>query len=239
MTGRGNVRGMRHVWSLLAGIVAAPVAWLLLATGQHRAGTTAAAWEATDTFNTADLLGPAAVLAVAGVLLGLLGTLRWSPAGPIAAGLVLVLPTAFMFADPFRTLDTISGPEGWRLLGQDFMPRLPVQNGTLLVLGALLLMAAFSAQRWRRWPASPGPATPAAGDPVPAGTRESAPTTPMTDDQILAEARRYEPASEQPAGGSADEPAGESPDEPAGESPDEPPGGSSDPDSSRDSSRDS
>jgi hypothetical protein len=228
---------MRHLWSLLAGVGAAPVAWLLLATGQHRARTTAAAWDAADAFRTADLIGPAAVLATAGVLLGVLGTLRWSPAGPIVAGLVLVLPTAFMFADPFRTLDAISGPEGWRLLGQDFAPRLPVENGTLLVLGALLLMAAFSPQRWRPWPAVPQPVPSATDEQVLAGIEELTATTPRTDDQILVEARRHEETSEQPA--PADGASGQPPvppaEEPAGDSAEEPAGGSSDPTASRDS----
>ena len=155
---------MRHLWSLLAGIVAAPLAWLSLATGQHRSQATLSGWEATGTFDTTQLIGPAAFLVAAGVVLGLLGTLRWSPVGPIVAGVLLVVPTVFLFVNPFQTLDAIPGGENWRLLDQDLLPHLPVANGTLLVLGSLLLMAAFSAQRWQRWPAVAGEAAAPAGD---------------------------------------------------------------------------
>jgi hypothetical protein len=155
---------MRHLWSLLAGVVAAPLAWLFISTGQHRAGRTAASWEAAGRFDTADLIGPALFLAGAGVLLGLLGTLRWSPAGPLAAGVLFLVPTAFMFVNPFDTLDWFSYPDTRRVFSQDFQPWLPVANGTTLVLGALLLMAVFSSQRWRRWPA-PVAATPPATQP--------------------------------------------------------------------------
>jgi hypothetical protein len=190
---------MRHLWSLLAGVVAAPLAWLFISTGQHRAGRTAASWEAAGRFDTADLIGPALFLAGAGVLLGLLGTLRWSPAGPLAAGVLFLAPTAFMFVNPFDTLDWFSFPDTRRVFSQDFQPWLPVANGTTLVLGALLLMAVFSAQRWRRWPA-PAAATPPATEPevtegVAALTDREQPS-PMSDEEILAAAAAIdEPAS--------------------------------------------
>jgi hypothetical protein len=188
---------MRHLWSFLAGIVAAPLAWLLLATGQHRSQVTVGDWDAAGAFNTAQLIGPVVFLVVAGVLLGLLGTLRWSPLGPLAAGLLFVLPTIFLFVNPFRTLDSISGEDGWTLLGQDFAPRLPVENGTLLVLGVLLLMAAFSSHRWRQWPTALEPIAPATDAQVVSGMAELTSTAndvAMTDEQNLAEARVYEQA---------------------------------------------
>jgi hypothetical protein len=161
---------MRHLRSLLAGIVAAPLVWLSLATGQHRSQATLSGWEAAGTFDTTQLIGPAAILVAAGVVLGLLGTLRWSPVGPIVAGVLFVVPTVFLFVNPFRTLDAIPGGENWRLLGQDLLPHLPVANGTLLVLGSLLLIAAFSAQRWRRGQAVAGePAAPAGDEQALAG----------------------------------------------------------------------
>jgi hypothetical protein len=191
---------MRHLWSLLAGLVVAPLAWLLLSTGQFRSVTTVAGWEETGRFDTVDLVAPAAFLAVAGALLGLLGTLRWSPAGPLAAGLLFIVPTILMFIDPFDTLDRfLRGEDGSprRLFGQDLEPWLPVENGTLLVLGALLLMAVLSSQRWRRWPA-PAPTTDAgsaAGATAPdrphAGEERATPAA-MSDDEILAEATAYE-----------------------------------------------
>lgn len=182
---------MRHLLSLLAGIVAAPLAWLFIATGQHRAGRTAASWEAAGRFDTADLIGPAFFLVGAGVVLGLLGTLRWSPAGPLAAGALLVIPSVFMFVNPFETLDWFSYPDTRRAFSQDFQPWLPVANGTLLVLGALLLMAVFSAQRWRRWPAPAASMPPATDQQVLEGVAalsESEGPSPMSDEEILATA---------------------------------------------------
>lgn len=160
---------MRHLWSLLAGIVAAPLAWLGLATGQYHTERLVGQWETDQRFDTADLIGPALFLIAVGVLLGLLGTLRWSPAGPLAAGVLLAAPTVFMFINPFETLDAFSYPELNRLLNQDLELWRPVANGTLLVLGALLLMAVFSRQRWRAWPQQPAPARPASDEEVVAG----------------------------------------------------------------------
>lgn len=183
---------MRHLWSLLAGLVAAPLAWLLIATGQHRSQAVIADWEQTGAFHTGHLIGPLIFLAVAGLMLGVLGTLRWSPAGPVAAGVLLILPTVFMVANPFNTLDALSYPQQRRFLWQDFEPWLPVANGTLLVLGTLLLVAMVSLQRWRRWPVAPAPLPPASDDEVVAGvtelTSERSDRTPMSDDEILAAA---------------------------------------------------
>lgn len=143
---------MRHTLSLIAGVVAALLAWLLLATGQLGWSTTVDDWEAAGTYYTAELIGPGIALAIVGVLLGVLGTLRWSPAGPVAAGVLLTAPAVVMFVNPFQMSEWVA--DEWRLFGQDLAPLLPVRNGTLLVLGLLLLMAVFSTQRWRQWPSS-------------------------------------------------------------------------------------
>src|SRR5690606_33752407 len=103
-------RRMRHLWSLLAGIVSATLVWLLLSSGQHRSQAVVASWDATGRFNTADLVGPVILLAVAGIMLGLLGTLRWSPAGPVVAGALFVTPTVLMFINPFQTLEGFFRP---------------------------------------------------------------------------------------------------------------------------------
>jgi hypothetical protein len=142
---------MRHLWSFLAGVAAAPLSWVLIALGQGGSARTITGWIEADTFNAARLIEPAVYLAAAGVLLGLLGTLRISPLGPIVAGLLLVAPYAGMFVDPFAIHDAV--PADRRLLGDPLQLRLPLENGTLLLLGALLLMATFSWHRWRRWPA--------------------------------------------------------------------------------------
>lgn len=179
---------MRHLWSLLAGIVAAPLAWLGLATGQYGSKHAVFEWQRDGRFDTVELIGPVIFLLAVGVLLGLVGTLRWSPAGPLAAGALLAIPTLFMFVNPFETLDAFSYDETNRILGQDLQLWRPVENGTLLVLGALLLMAVFSTQRWRQWPQLPRPIAPATDDELVSGvaalSSESGST--MSDDEIVA-----------------------------------------------------
>ncbi|WP_405094443.1 hypothetical protein [Micromonospora sp. NBC_01412] len=151
---------MRHLWSFLAGLVVAPVTWVLVTLGQDGSSRTITRWVEIGTFNTANLIEPAVYLAVAGILLGLLGTLRVSPLGPLVAGLLLVTPYVAMFIAPFEVRDIV--PEGWKVLSDPLPLHLPVQNGTLFLLGVLLLMATASRQRWRRWPQ---PATAPAGKP--------------------------------------------------------------------------
>jgi hypothetical protein len=141
---------MRHLSSLLLGIVAAPLTWVLVAAGQDGSATTIDSWVKADSNTWANLLEPAVYLAVAGLLLGLVGTPRISPVGPLAAGLLLITPYAGMFIAPFAVRDMV--PTGWKLLGDPMPLRLPLENGTLLLIGALLMMATFSVQRWRRWP---------------------------------------------------------------------------------------
>lgn len=191
---------MRHLWSLLAGILIAPLAWLGVAAGQSGSEQAVAEWQQAGRFDTADLIGPAAFLVAVGVLLGLVGTLRLSPAGPLAAGLLLVAPTVFMFINPFEALDAFAYNETSRVLGQDMQLWRPVQNGTLLVLGALLLMAVFSTGRWRR--PEPEPLL-AAGAPELAGASEATEpeaATTMSDEEIVAAAAAIdEPEAESEA----------------------------------------
>ncbi|BCJ64369.1 hypothetical protein [Polymorphospora rubra] len=141
---------MRHILSLLAGAVAAPLAWVLVALGQGASSRTVSAWFETDRFDGADLVQPAVYLGAGGIVLGLVATLRISPLGPLLAGLLLLIPYAALFVDPFAVRDAV--PAGWRLFGDPVDLRQPLQNGTLLFLGGLLVMATFSAKRWRRWP---------------------------------------------------------------------------------------
>lgn len=155
---------VRHLWSLIAGLVAAPVVWILMALGQSGSSETITRWAETDTFNTARLIEPAVYLAVAGIILGLIATLRTSPAGALVAGLLLVAPYAALFFSPLRVRSAVPG--GWGLFGDPLPLRLPLDNGTLALVGMLLLMAVFSAQRWRRWPSPPPPMPYTPGPPV-------------------------------------------------------------------------
>jgi hypothetical protein len=175
---------MRHLWSFLAGVVAAPIAWMLITLGQDGSSRTVTHWVEVGTFATANLIEPTVYLAVAGIVLGLLGTLRVSPLGPLVAGLLLVAPYVGMFVDPFALRDRL--PTNWSVFG-DKLPLLqPVQNGTLFLIGVLLLMATFSLRRWQRWPAAetdgtPPPAVTAPGDDEPTPTDWSALTADLPD----------------------------------------------------------
>ncbi|MBY8872156.1 hypothetical protein K7640_09925 [Micromonospora sp. PLK6-60] len=157
---------MRHLWSFLAGLVVAPLTWVLITLGQDGSSHTITRWVEIGTFNTANLIEPAVYLAVAGLLLGLIASLRVSPAGPVVAGLLLVVPYVGMFLAPFTVRNRV--PEGWKVLGDPLPLLLPVENGTLFLLGVLLLLAAFSGQRWRQWPAAAAGAelTPANDEPI-------------------------------------------------------------------------
>ncbi|MFC0007491.1 hypothetical protein [Micromonospora siamensis] len=182
---------MRHLWSFLAGLVVAPLTWMLITLGQDGSSHTITRWAEIGTFNTANLIEPAVYLGVAGILLGLVGSLRISPLGPIVAGLLLVTPYVGMFVAPFTVRDRI--PEGWKVLGDPLPLRLPVENGTLFLIGVVLLLAAFSGQRWRQWPRTAAEAeltSAAVDEPIentftlsdwpPAGERSERDTAPLT-----------------------------------------------------------
>ncbi|MFY1619428.1 hypothetical protein [Micromonospora sp. WMMD736] len=203
---------MRHLWSFLAGLVVAPITWVLVTLGQDGSSRTVDRWVEIGTFNTANLIEPAVYLGVGGVLLGLLGTLRFSPAGPLVAGLLLVIPYIGMFVAPFEVRDAI--PHEWKVFGDPLPLRLPVENGTLFLIGLLLLMATFSGQRWRRWP-----------QPVTAPTATPAPAdAPRGDDFTLTDWSSPEPAERDTAPLTLGYPADPTPTEPlprrvGGESP--------------------
>jgi hypothetical protein len=162
---------MRHLWSLLAGVVVAPLTWCLVALGQSGSQEKIGDWVNTRRFDTVDLIEPAVYLVVAGILLGLIATLRISPLGPLVGGLLLVAAYVGMFISPLNVRKAI--PDTWEVYDRHLPLRVPLDNGTLLLIGVLLLMAVFSTSRWRGWPATatvvtadgPGaPADPAASD---------------------------------------------------------------------------
>ena len=92
-------------------------------------------------------------IVVAGLLLGLVAMPRISPVGPIVAGLLLLMPVALLELDwgLFRAL-FLSGYHAdlgglhlsWLEAG--------LSSGYLGLAGAMMIMAAISAQRWRAWP---------------------------------------------------------------------------------------
>jgi len=175
--------------------VVAPLAWGLLAMGQAGATDTVEAWIATDAFDTADLIQPAAYLAAAGILLGLIATLRLSPVGPLVAALSYLGPSVGLFIDPFAVTDAVPGD--LTIAGEAVPLRTPLLNGTLLVVGALLFIAVFSAKRWRQWPAAgaAGAAVAEASDEQPA---ETAGEERPAETQPTADAPKAEPVTSMP-----------------------------------------
>src|SRR5439155_3032325 len=163
---------MRHLLSLLAGLVVAPLVVVLASPGMT----------VFLTFDGNPWLG-LAYLAGAGLVAGAIATPRISPVGPIVAGAILVGLEVYQIVRPgeltrlLRLNDLVVGGLPFRLLS--------VESGLCGVVGALLLVAAASPQRWRRRaatasavpgaqgfgpaPEGPGPYGAPAGAPVPPG----------------------------------------------------------------------
>jgi hypothetical protein len=136
---------MRHLGTLAAAIVIAPLAWILLAFGQDRSE---GAFEGS--LHPGGFLRPALCLAAAGILLGLIGTLRFSPLGAVAAGVGYAVSYLALLVNPQRVVNLF--PHHISVLGRSADPVTPLRTGTALIVGALLLVAVASIGRWRRWP---------------------------------------------------------------------------------------
>jgi hypothetical protein len=141
---------MRHVGTLIAAAVIAPLAWILLAFGQDRSLEAFTRAQNSGAFHTGDFVRPLQYLAVAGLLLGLIATLRLSPLGAVATGIVYVSSYALLLVSPRWLLGLFA--HKLSIAGHDADPTIPIRTGTTLLLGALLLVGAFSIGRWRRWP---------------------------------------------------------------------------------------
>lgn len=133
---------MRHVLSLVAGMVVAPVVWLLVAVGQGATQNGLADAPTT----SQELVGGVMLLAI-GLVAGLIATLRTSPLGAIIVGLVFVGASAYLYLDPAEAANlfdrsTTAGPFTIDLMA-------PLTSGVLGFTGGLLLVSAFSAARWR------------------------------------------------------------------------------------------
>jgi hypothetical protein len=212
----GTVRVMRHLGTLLAAIVIAPAAWLLLAFGQTQAGTSFAKAATSGAWPAGDFLAPLLLLAGAGILLGLIGTLRFSPLGAVLTGLVYTASfVVLLFAgktvnDLLNYTLTISGHKA------DL--RAPVGSGASLVLGALLLVSAVSVKRWRRWPGevtepAPVESLDETGTedtkpfwPAPEPARTPSPVGTVTSDEPTTERQFGSPWRTPPGNGTADNP---------------------------------
>ncbi|PWR06602.1 hypothetical protein DKT69_36550 [Micromonospora sicca] len=141
---------MRHVGTLIAAIVIGPLAWILLAIGQGRSVQAFTAAQTSGAFNTGDFVRTALLLAAAGILLGLIATLRFSPLGAVLTGIVYAGSYLAMMMRPTWLLRLL-GHQG-TVAGQHADLATPVRTGTTLLIGAAMLVAVLSVQRWRRWP---------------------------------------------------------------------------------------
>lgn len=164
---------MRHIGTVIAAVVVGPLAWILFALGQDRSAQAFANADNGGALDSADFVRPALVLAAAGILLGLIATLRFSPLGAALTGLVysasylglLVSPTSLM-----RLLDHELTVHGYQV---DLAA--PLRTGTTLLVGSLLLVGVVSIRRWQRWP------DPAADAPAALPPAEVIPAAPDRD----------------------------------------------------------
>ncbi|WP_432981880.1 hypothetical protein [Dactylosporangium sp. CA-233914] len=145
---------MRHIRTLIVAIVVAPLAWVLLALGQARS-LSAFPGTGHGTPHAGDFVKPVLLLAAAGLLLGILATLRVSPLGAMAIGIVYTLSYTMLLAAPSQVVN-LSTHDLW-VIGHQVDLAAPIRTGTTMVVGVLLLVATASAQRWRRWPSPVGP----------------------------------------------------------------------------------
>src|SRR5262249_18301044 len=129
--GEGTVPAMRHLGSLLMAIVVAPLAWVLLAFGM---GQVHPNWEP----HAYAWAGPVTALVAGGLLLGVPACLRLSPLGPLAAG-VAYLGYGIAGLTVERLHDVL--PSTWTVVDRDVPLRVPLDNGTAIALGCLLLVA--------------------------------------------------------------------------------------------------
>jgi len=128
---------MRHVLSLVLGVVVAPLVWVAVAVGQG----------ATKEGVPHGLLVSGLVLVGVGLVAGLLVSLRTSPLGAVFAGIVFLGASAFMYLDHNRGMDLFT--TNWTIMRYPIDLASPLTTGVLAFAGGLLLMSVFSAARWR------------------------------------------------------------------------------------------
>ncbi|MGI5243809.1 hypothetical protein [Dactylosporangium sp. CA-139066] len=153
---------MRHIRTLIVAVFVAPLAWVLLALGEVRSDG-AFGHTASSTLHAGSFVRPLLLLGAAGLLLGLLATLRVSPLGAVAIGVLYTLSYVLLLVAPGRVVRVL--PDDLYVAGHLLNLSAPLRSGTAAVLGVLLLVAAASGQRWRAWP-RPGADEPAAGEPL-------------------------------------------------------------------------
>ncbi len=144
---------MRHLGSLLAGLLVAPVVWVLTGFAQvdlasHLTGRDHA-------YPTSQIWPPALLLTVTGLILGLVASTRLSPVGPGIAGLLYLVATGYWLAVPRHVSRALPAS----VAGERGVLTRPLETGVIPLLGGLLVVALFAATRWPAWKLEPpGPA---------------------------------------------------------------------------------
>jgi hypothetical protein len=141
---------MRHIGTLIAALFVAPLAWILIAFGQGRSLEALDTAQSTGVYSSGTLVHSFEMLAGAGLLIGLLATLRFSPLGAVVTGLAYTVSYLLLVVAPEGTLRLFG--HGFSLAGRHIDLAVPVRSGTTLILGAVMLVAILSIGRWRRWP---------------------------------------------------------------------------------------
>jgi hypothetical protein len=141
---------MRHIATLIAATVIAPLAWILLALGQDRSLRVFADAQTTGVYHRGDFGRPLLVLAATGLLFGLIATLRLSPLGAVGAGVAYASSYLMLLIVPNRVLSFFG--HDISVAGHHADPTTPIRTGTTMVLGTLLLVSVASVRRWQRWP---------------------------------------------------------------------------------------
>jgi hypothetical protein len=158
---------MRHVGTLIAAIAIGPLVWIMLAFGQERSAQAVTNAQSGGVVQTGEFIRPLLLLAAAGIFLGLIGTLRFSPLGAVLTGILYAASYVGLLVDPKRLLGLFN--HNLTVAGRHADPTTPIRTGTTLLLGALLLVSVVSVGRWRRWP------LPAVDEPTPVPQRDRLP----------------------------------------------------------------
>ncbi|GII25045.1 hypothetical protein [Planosporangium mesophilum] len=145
---------MRHIWTLIAAIAIGPLVWIMIAFGQERSARAVSSAQDSGVIQTGDFIQPLLLLAAAGLLLGLIGTLRFSPLGAVLTGILYAASYVGLLFEPKWLLSLFS--HDLAVAGRHADPATPIRTGTTLLLGTLLLVSVVSAGRWRRWPRPAG-----------------------------------------------------------------------------------
>ena len=169
---------MRHLLSILAGLIIAPATWLLVGFGQAKFVKIT---NDTEGFTLSDATVPLALLAAAGLVYGLIAVTRISPLGPLIAALFFAGGQLAYAWRPMKFGDLLSGG---KVFGETGVLTLPASTGVAAIMGGALLLTLFSIGRWRRWPKPEEPEDlfdrdTQVGSPTPPGARQSFGDAPL------------------------------------------------------------